>query len=262
MTHDVTPPTPDALDRLFRQKYGDPGRVGWAPARRHQYGYYTTSDMYEALVAELVPEGGAWIDVGGGHNVFPENAPLAERLVAKCATMVAVDPSDNVRKNRFATEWAQCLIQHYVTDQRFDLATLRMVVEHVEDPPEVTAALSRLLRPGGLAVVLTVNRWAPLTVLSRLTPFALHHPIKRVFWGSEQEDTFPVRYRMNSRRTLRRVFETAGFEECFFTKLDDLSTWSQFRRMNHVELGIWRLLRLAGIAYPENCLLGVYRRLG
>jgi hypothetical protein len=135
-----------------------------------------------------------------------------------------------------------------------------MVVEHVTHPEDFVAALARLVKPGGKAVVFTVNRFSPLTLLSRWLPFRWHYPIKRLFWGGNEKDTFPVHYRMNSRAELRRLFHDAGFEECLFCQLDDLSSFSRFRRLNYLELYLWRALGWIGLHYPENCLMGVYRR--
>ena len=64
----------------------------------------------------------SWLDVGGGHNIFPENPALAEALVSRCSTVVAVDPSANVHDNRFVQERVQAFIEDYRTDQQFDLA--------------------------------------------------------------------------------------------------------------------------------------------
>ena len=93
-----------------------------------------------------------------------------------------------------------------------------------------------------------------------MLPFRWHHPIKRVFWGGDERDTFPVRYRMNTRSELRRLFQAAGFEECFFAKRDDLSAFSRFRWLNFLELTMWKLCSSVGLTYPENCLLAVYRK--
>jgi SAM-dependent methyltransferase len=181
--------------------------------------------------------------------------------VARCARVVAVDPDPQTHENAFVHERAQCLIEDYATDQTFDLATLRMVAEHVQAPDRVAAALQRLVRPGGHVVLLTVNLWSPLTIASRLTPFALHYPLKRLVWGGEKEDTFPVAYRMNTRRALARVFERHGFREAAFARLDDLSTFGGLPLLNRVELAAWHACRAAGLPYPEHCLLGVYERL-
>ena len=256
----VALPTSSDLDLLFRQKYGDPTTVGWSPRRRYQFGYFLPSDMYEALVRSLTFERCSWIDIGGGHNIFPENPDLARMLVARCATVVAVDPSENVLRNAFANERVQRAIEDYAANRRFDLATLRMVAEHIADPAAAGQALSRLVEPGGVVVVLTVNRWSPLTILSALTPLSLHHALKRVFWGSAEEDTFPVQYRMNTRKALRGVLDPAGFDEILFAYLDDLSTWGRFRWMNYLEHVGRVACRRVGLPYPENCLLGVYRK--
>jgi hypothetical protein len=136
-----------------------------------------------------------------------------------------------------------------------------MVVEHVDDPVKVVRALRRLVRPGGVVAIWTVNLWAPITLLSRVTPFQLHRPLKSLlFWGGEDTDTFPVRYRMNTRMTLRRLFAGEGFREEAFAYLDDLSTFGWFYLLNCVELLVWRVFRSLGLRYPENCLLGLYRK--
>jgi hypothetical protein len=88
----------------------------------------------------------------------------------------------------------------------------------------------------------------------------MHHPIKSRIWGGSEEDTFPVRYLMNTRSTLRQLFEQAGFQEAAFAKLDDLTAFGRFRLLNIAELVAWKALNRLGIPYAENCLLGVYER--
>ena len=88
----------------------------------------------------------------------------------------------------------------------------------------------------------------------------MHYPIKRLLWGGDEKDTFPVEYKMNTRVRLRAYFDRYGFEEIAFAYLDDLSVFGNHPFMNRVELVTWRTLRRLGVRYPENCLLGVYRR--
>ena len=264
----MTPPTSGfdrpseiELETLFRQKYGLPSETGWSPRQRHEFGYYLPADIYEALLARLIVPGCHWLDVGGGHHIFPENPNLSRTLAERCAKVVAVDPSENVRNNPYVHERIQSMLEDYQTDQKFDVATLRMVAEHVADPVRMVQALHRLLRPSGTVVIFTVHSRSPLTMLSRALPFDWHHPIKKLFWGGEEEDTFPVQYKMNSRAILRRLFESHGFREVSFAYLDDLSTFGQFRIGSYVELLLWQAINRMGFHYPENCLLGVYQKL-
>ena len=252
-------PSRAELEDVFHQKHGDPTKVGWGPRTRFNAGYFTPDEYYEALVAKLVTAGSAWLDVGGGRDVFPSNKNLATELAARCRRLVAVDPSDTVSENPFAHERVKAFIQDYSSAESFDVATLRMVAEHINAPESCVAALARLVRPGGV-VVYTINKWSPVSMAAWLIPFWLHHPLKSVLWGTEEKDTFPVAYRMNTRGRLRSLFSKAGFREQYFAYLDDCRTFHPMRLLHSLELLLWRLLNAADIHYPENCLLGVYTR--
>jgi 2-polyprenyl-3-methyl-5-hydroxy-6-metoxy-1,4-benzoquinol methylase len=253
-------PTQQEIESTFRSKHAPLDQAGWSPKRRYRFRYYQPADVYESLVAKNVRPGCRWIDVGGGRTIFPDHAALARELVGRCEHVVAVDPSVNVLANNLVSQRVQSSLEKYSTTDRFDLATMRMVVEHVERPEAFVSSLGRLLKPSGLAIVFTVNRYSPLTFLSRLVPHSLHHPIKRVFWGGEEADTFPAYYRMNSQPTLRALFSKAGFDEAAFLKVDDLSTFGHFRSLSYLELQAWRCISGLHLRYPENVLLGVYRR--
>ena len=135
-----------------------------------------------------------------------------------------------------------------------------MVAEHVDKPEKVISALRRLLRPGGIAIVFTVNLNSPITLVSRLVPQRLHHPVKKLFWGGEEKDTFPTQYKMNTRRTLKQLFEKHNFQERAFLYVDDIALFRRFRYLSYVETVLWWTISRVGLRYPENCLLGVYQR--
>ena len=251
--------TTDELRRAFRSKYGDVSRLGWGPRARRSAGYFTPDDYYEATVARLVTPGCSWLDVGGGRDVFPSNRRLAAELAARCGRLVAVDPDPTVRENPFAHERVQAMIQDYAGGP-FDLATLRMVAEHIDEPEAAVASLARLVRPGGAVVVYTVNQWSAVSLAAWLTPLWFHHAVKRRLWGTEEKDTFPVAYKMNTRGRLRSLFHSGGFREESFDYLDDCRTFHQFRLLHYIELTVWQAVRSVGWHYPETCLLGVYRK--
>jgi hypothetical protein len=134
-----------------------------------------------------------------------------------------------------------------------------MVAEHVRDPDRVAAAVARAAAPGALAVVYTVAGASPIPLLTRLAPMALRHRVKRWLWRTEEKDTFPTAFKMNSRRRLRRLFTAHRFAEVGFAALDDCRTFGRFRALSWCELTLRRGLRALRLAYPERCLLGVYR---
>jgi SAM-dependent methyltransferase len=253
-------PTRDDLETVSRLRHIHTARMGWRPRMRRRFDYFTPDEYYEAMVARLVTPGCAWLDVGCGRAPFPDSAALAAVLSARCSRLVGIDLDDAVEQNTAVHERIRTSIEDFDTPQRFDVVTLRMVAEHLRSPRRAVAALSRLTRPAGFVIVYTVNRRSPVALLTSLTPFAIHHPVKRLLWGTEEEDTFPVVYRMNTRPALASLFTQGGFREAYFAYLDDCRVLSRFRATQLLELSLRSAVRACGLRYPETCLLGVYQR--
>jgi SAM-dependent methyltransferase len=253
-------PTPDSVRQRFVFRFGDGSGFGWRVRLKKQFGYCDSDAWYEAVVDGLVTPDTTWLDVGGGKSILPFNRELAAAMAKRCKFLAAVDPSPTVQQNRLAHEVAQCLIEDYATDRQFDLVTMRMVAEHVERPDRVASHLATLVKPGGRVVLITPNKWSPATIASAMIPSRLHPAITRFLWSTKDEDVFPAVYRMNTRRTLRTLFERHGFRETGFHYCPNCTTFQRFRWAYIAELIAWRALCRLGITYPENNLLGVYER--
>ncbi len=253
-------PSAQDLDALFRRHNGDPGEHGWRVRMRRRFGYFSPDEWYEAVVDRLVAPGCRWVDVGGGKSIFPQNRGLSRELANRCAVLVGVDPSDNIYANEFVHERVRSTIEAFEAPRSFDLATFRMVAEHVQQPRAVVEALARLLKPGGHAVIYTPNRWSPSALAASLVPDRWHTFFARVLDTRSEEDVFPTCYRMNTRKDLRVVFERGGFTEASFAYIDNCRNLQRFRIGCFAELTAWRLFRAIDVTYPENDLLGIYRR--
>lgn len=245
------------LDELAGLKYGDPpGRT----ARLHRRMAYASPDLFhEAMVAALVGPDTEWLDVGGGRSPFPHNPRAARLLADRCRRLVAVDPGENLPRNVFAHEAVASTIEAYRTERQFDLVTLRMVAEHLAHPDAALAAIARLLRPGGLAVIYTVDRRSPSCLVNRLLMPSLRQAVMRGFGGAAG-DVFPTFYRLNQRGTLRAQAAAHGLDEVWFRRLDDCRASQPWPLVQAVELRLRRIWRRIGLAYPESCLLAVFER--
>jgi SAM-dependent methyltransferase len=254
-------PTEQDLRQYFQSHYADLSQHGWRSAMKWRFGYFSPEAWYEALVDRLVTPRTVWIDVGGGKAVFPHTPALSRTLADRCVKLVGVDPSDNIQQNEFVHERAQCLIEDYQATEQFDLATLRMVVEHIQTPAESAAKLAELVRPGGFVVIYTPNRWSLASVVASVTPQWFHNLAAGFLWRAKEEDVFPTVYKMNTRQRLASLMSAAGFRETGFARLASCSIWQRFRVLYFLELCLWRVLRAVGLPYPETNLLGVYQRL-
>lgn len=262
MNEPLTVPTIDELDFIFGVKYGDPPDPGSDPELRRRFNYFSPDDHYEAVVNRLVVSTTRWLDVGCGRDLFPSNRKLAQMLADRCEHLAGVDPDRTIEENPFIHSKHLGTLESFdAAPGSFDLVTLRMVAEHVEKPVDFMSAIHRLLRKDGVVVIYTVNRFSPVPLLTALTPMSIRHPLKKFLWGTEEKDTFPTCFRMNTRKRLRELAGELGFEETLFDYLDDCRTLARFRILLTGELFLRNACRSIGFHYPENCLLGVYRKL-
>ncbi|MCC6670230.1 MAG: class I SAM-dependent methyltransferase [Planctomycetes bacterium] len=257
----LRPPSRPELEAVFRMRHGDPASSGRSPRLRWRHGYFTPDEHYEALVGRLVTRGTHWLDVGCGRELFPSNRALARELSARAEELVGLDPDPTLEENPYVHRKVRSAVEDFDGGGRFDLVTLRMVAEHVAEPERTVAALARAARPGGRVVVFTVNARSPVPLLTRLVPFRLRHPIKRFLWRTEAKDTFPTRFRMNTRARLRELFAAQRCREAWFVHLDDCRTFARFPPVLAFDLWFWRALRALRLHHPETCLLGVYERI-
>src|SRR5262245_41438272 len=110
---DAAAPTRGELDRVFRLKHGDPRASGWRPRTSYRMGYFTPDDHYEALVDRLVTPATAWLDVGCGRELFPQNRALAAELSRRCRLLVGLDPDATLEENPFVHRKVRLPVEDY-----------------------------------------------------------------------------------------------------------------------------------------------------
>lgn len=241
-------------------RHGADGSVGPLVRIRRKREYYTPEEYYECVLDALVNEDTRWLDVGCGRDLLPMNTALATRLAGRCRHLAGIDPSPNVLDNVFLDEKHQAGVEDFHSGEPFDLISFRMVIEHIENPTACVQALHRLSRPGSTIVLYTPHRYSLLSMAATIVPNRAHHTFKRLLWNTEERDTFPTFYRMNTREALQAVFEPAGFGIAGCWSLDDATVLHALGRLARLELLTWSSMRLLRIPYPERNLLAIFVR--
>jgi SAM-dependent methyltransferase len=95
-------------------------------------------------------------------------------------------------------------------DSSFDVVFADNVLEHLSAPQQVFSEVYRLLKPGGVFLAKTPNRWHYMPIIAMATPHAFHQFVNRLR-GRAPGDTFPTLYRVNSPGAIRRCAEATGF---------------------------------------------------
>jgi SAM-dependent methyltransferase len=140
------------------------------------------------------------LDLGAGAGIVPQMdfSGLAGQLCG-------VDPDAVVLTNRHLDVRKVGSGESIpFQDATFDLVFANNVLEHLPDPNAVFQEVRRVLKPGGIFVVKTPNRFHYVAIVARLTPLRVHRWVNRLR-GRSESHTYTTKYRANSLGALRRL---------------------------------------------------------
>ncbi len=168
-------------------------------------------------VAKECPPDARVLNIGAGCNLSGSLSPVRRRA----GVIVGVDPDPAISDNTTLDErHCQSLEDYAATGpEPFDLAFSVFVLEHVHDPKAFTDACSRVLRPGGVLMGMTVNMWhyfglatwaaTRVGVADRLLPHLRPRDLVEHYH-------FATEYRLNTIRAMMRHLENGGFDAVEF----------------------------------------------
>lgn len=152
--------------------------------------------------------GPAVLDAGCGRGNY-----VIDEFRTKIAWAAGVDVDAS------ATEGNVCLdeirfasLEHIPYDNAsFDIVTCFWVLEHIANPEKVFYDIARVLKPEGVFIFATPNKYSAIVQLKRFLHSSLVNALNHRLYGREHGDVFPTLYRANDLRTLRRLCNDAGF---------------------------------------------------
>ena len=122
-------------------------------------------------------------------------------------------------------------------DHSFDLVFSDNVLEHLAEPRQVFLEVARVLKPGGLFMFKTPNKWHYMPAIARITPHWFHQLINHLR-GRAEADTFPTLYRANTKEDVKELAVKTGFDVMFIRRIE----------------GRPEYLRISALLYPMGLL--------
>jgi SAM-dependent methyltransferase len=171
-------------------------------------GWRSSGEQFDDLVESRISAESAVLDLGcgrtGGIERFWRDVRLAVGIDPDVTSLAERGPGMPVVRGGGE--------QIPFRDETFDLVVSVWVLEHLDHPDAVFQEVARVLKPGGHFIFLTPNARNPLVVANRvgqLAPKLQQHLVSSVY-GRDSDDTFAVRYRVNTVTRLRAAAGKAG----------------------------------------------------
>ncbi len=164
---------------------------------------------FHRLIESVIPPGGEILEIGSG----PPNP--TSRFLHSLGKLTGVDIDADVRTND-ALDVAHVLADdtYPVADAIIDACVSDYVIEHLANPAAHLREVWRVLKPNGVYVFRTPNRFHYVTLAAQLTPHWFHELVANRLrnLSAESHDPYPTLYRMNSRSSIVQAAREAGFE--------------------------------------------------
>lgn len=183
-------------------------RPQWQPANQH----------YANLIRKWLRPHGQLLDIGCGRG------GAVEQLSHPLEKVFGVDPDwQSLYEHRLAIQRAQALTQLPFAASSFDVVLASWLLEHWQHPLAELREIRRVLRPGGVLIFLTPNRYHPLIrlnqILSRLQ--SIQRWLVNRLYARDATDTFPAFYRANDPAKLQQLATAAELTICELTLITD-----------------------------------------
>ena len=161
----------------------------------------------EAILKQLKAEMSI-LDLGAGAGIVTQM-----NFKGLCKLVCGVDLDPRVTNNPFLDEGRVTDAGEIpYSDSTFDIVFSDNVLEHLDNPLNVFKEVARVLRPGGVFMFKTPNKWHYMPTIARLTPHVFHQFINRIR-GRAEVDTFPTRYHANTKSDVKLLAQQSGFSQ-------------------------------------------------
>jgi ubiquinone/menaquinone biosynthesis C-methylase UbiE len=188
-------------------------------------------NRYARELADAVPSGCRWLDIGAGTRIHDGwIGPSAEDVAARAALLVGSDLlAHHLRENALLSVGVVADAQALpFASESFDVVTANMLLEHLATPDRVFGEVSRVLRPGGRFIFVTPNRthpaiWFASVFLSR----PVRRALARLVESRQLEHVFYTYYRANTPGAIRRLLRPLPLRA---RRLERFSSYPFFKR--------------------------------
>lgn len=164
-------------------------------------------DLFRAEILNYLTPDAKLLDLGAGAGIVEQ---MNFRGLA--SHICGVDPDPRVATNPYLDEGRVGYGESIpYDDEQFDVMVADNVLEHLENPEAVFSEAARVLKPGGIFLAKTPNKYHYMPTIARCTPHKFHQFVNKLR-GRDEDDTFPTQYLANSPADVEKLALQTGLE--------------------------------------------------
>ena len=151
--------------------------------------------LFRKYILEVLEPHHRVLDIGAGAGIVEQM-----NFKGKAGSIVGIDLDERVLENPWVDEAHHGDASHTpFSDNEFDVIICDNVLEHIAEPEAFLKEVSRILKPGGVFMGKTPNKYHYMPLIARFTPLWFHKFYNNLR-GRESEDTFPTTYLLNTKK--------------------------------------------------------------
>lgn len=222
--------------------------------------------LYKETLESHVPQGGCWLELGCGHQIFPAWIRSSRQseldLLNRTKITVGMDPDfDNIRDHATIRNKSVAMIEHLpFPDGSFDLLSANMVMEHLHDPVAALSEARRVLKAGGTLIFHTPNFRNYQVFLASLLPQFVKNRFVPLLEGRADKDVFPVAYKINTSRQIHQIASLCGFRVVNIKIVNSTAATAVFFPTAALELLLMRLLEVKSLRDYRTNIVAVLQK--
>ena len=221
---------------------------------------------YGKVLSRLVTSEADWLDLGCGHQLFPDWMPdWAEQeaqIMDRANSVTGIDLDDSaIRRHKHITRRVVGDLHRLpFKNASFHLVTANVVVEHIADPALLLAEAHRVLHPGGLFLFHTPNFLSYGTLAAAFLPQSWKNRLALLLQGRKEEDVYPTFYRINTRRAILKFAKQSGFTLLELRMAESSAQTFMLGPVVALELLLIRILRWKMFQHYRTNIIAILRK--
>lgn len=172
-------------------------------------GWIDGTSAFHRLCESHINRPSAIVEIGAG----PSNR--TSEFLATLGTVHGLDVDPVVKSNRFLDR-ADLITnaQYPLANGSVDACVSDYVLEHIADPLQHFREVGRILKPGGVYIFRTPNRWHYTALAASVTPHSFHvfvaNRLRRL--STAAHEPYPTYYRANTEHEIKRLASAAALQ--------------------------------------------------